>query len=75
MKSKIYIFLFIFQFFSNAFAESLQIQAKNITLDKMSDNDIIALLLKYPVLIERPILISDTDAVVGRPPENLKIML
>tara|TARA_Y200000002_G_scaffold9709_1_gene7982 strand:- start:429 stop:770 length:342 start_codon:yes stop_codon:yes gene_type:complete len=51
------------------------LKEKNIALDKMSDNDIIELLLKYPVLIERPILISDTNAVVGRPPENLKIML
>ena len=51
------------------------LKEKNIALDKMSDNDIIALLLKYPVLIERPILISDANAVVGRPPENLKIML
>ncbi len=51
------------------------LKEKNIALDKMSDNDIVALLLKYPVLIERPILISDTNAIVGRPPENLKIML
>ena len=34
MKSKLYIYLFTFLFFSNAFAENIQIQAKNITLDK-----------------------------------------
>ena len=51
------------------------LKEKNIVIDKMSDNDIVEILLKYPVLIERPILISDTSAVVGRPPENLKTML
>tara|TARA_S200000501_G_C20600188_1_gene645548 strand:- start:411 stop:752 length:342 start_codon:yes stop_codon:yes gene_type:complete len=51
------------------------LKEKNIVIDKMSDNDIVEILLKYPVLIERPILISDTNAVVGRPPENLKTML
>lgn len=51
------------------------LKEKKIVLDKMSDNDIIEILLKYPILIERPILISDTNAVVGRPPENLKVML
>ena len=34
MKSRIYILLFTFLICSNVFAESVQIQAKNITLDK-----------------------------------------
>ena len=46
MKSKHYIYLFTFLFFSNAFAENIQIQAKNITLDKdkittVFENDVV----------------------------------
>ena len=46
MKNKNYIFLFTFLFYSNAFAENIQIQAKNITLDKdkvttVFENDVV----------------------------------
>ena len=46
MKSKLYIYLFTFLFFSNAFAENIQIQARNITLDKdkvttVFENDVV----------------------------------
>ena len=46
MKSKLYIFILTFQFFSNALAENLLIQAKNITLDKdkvttIFENDVV----------------------------------
>ena len=46
MKNKKYIFLFTFLFFSNAFAENIQIQARNITLDKdkitsIFENDVV----------------------------------
>ena len=46
MKSKNFIYLFAFLFFSNAFAENIQIQAKNITLDKdkvttVFENDVV----------------------------------
>ena len=46
MKSKNIIHLFTFLFFSNAFAENIQIQAKNITLDKdkvttVFENDVV----------------------------------
>ena len=46
MRSKNFIYLFTFLFFSNAFAENIQIQAKNITLDKdkvttVFENDVV----------------------------------
>lgn len=39
---------------------------------KLSDTDIIALMVKYPKLIERPIVVKGQRAVLGRPPENVE---
>ena len=35
------------------------------------DSDIIKLMIANPILIERPIVIVDGKAVLGRPPENI----
>ena len=51
------------------------IKEKGLDLNSMSDNIIIETLIKHPILIERPILVSDTSAVVGRPPELIKTIL
>lgn len=41
----------------------------------LSDDEIIAAMVSYPKLIERPIVIKDNKAVIGRPPENIKDIL
>jgi len=36
-----------------------------------TDEELIAVMAKYPQLIERPIVINDNKAVIGRPPKKI----
>lgn len=42
---------------------------ENFKNKDLNDSDIIDAMLKYPKLIERPIIINGNKAVIGRPPE------
>lgn len=44
----------------------------NYNNKKLTDNEIIKAMIKNPKLIERPIVINNKKAIVGRPPENIK---
>ena len=37
----------------------------------LNDEEVFNLLIKYPKLIERPIVVSDNKAILGRPPEKV----
>ena len=47
------------------------IDYKNNSNTSMSDLELINLIIKYPKIFERPIIIKDDKAVIGRPPENI----
>jgi arsenate reductase len=42
--------------------------------NQYSVSEWVAILHEHPVLIQRPILISDDKAIVGRPPENILVL-
>ncbi|AZQ61804.1 arsenate reductase (glutaredoxin) [Flammeovirga pectinis] len=44
------------------------IYKENFKGKELSDDEYIAALVEYPKLIERPIVIKDNKAVIGRPP-------
>ena len=48
------------------------LKLSDTTLD---DSSIIQAMSEYPKLIERPIVVSGSRAVIGRPPENVNVLL
>lgn len=47
----------------------------NLGRANISEEELIAAMVKYPKLIERPIVVSGNSAVLGRPPENVMELL
>ena len=52
-----------------------KIWKENYKGKELSDKEIIKAMIEYPKLIERPIVINNNKAVIGRPPENIKSII
>lgn len=48
-----------------------EIWVSNFKDKKLSDEEIIKIMIKNPILIERPIVINGNKATIGRPPEKI----
>lgn len=48
---------------------------KYAELDLEDDEAVLAALAAEPILLERPIVVADERAVIGRPPENVQALL
>jgi arsenate reductase (glutaredoxin) len=48
---------------------------ENFKDKQLSDSDIITAMVENPKLIERPIVINNGKAIIGRPPELIKTIL
>jgi len=50
-----------------------QSEYKEMSLDneQLSDAELIAAMIKAPILIERPIVLANGKAAIGRPPESV----
>ncbi len=41
----------------------------------LSENDYLDMIVKFPKLLERPIVVDNNRAIIGRPPENVLTLL
>ncbi|CAL2083826.1 arsenate reductase (glutaredoxin) [Tenacibaculum sp. 190524A05c] len=52
-----------------------KIWKENYKRKDLSDSEIITAMIENPKLIERPIVVNKSKAIVGRPPENITSIL
>ena len=52
-----------------------KIWKENYKGKELSNKEVIKAMIEYPKLIERPIVINNNKAVIGRPPENIKSII
>ena len=47
----------------------------NLKNENLSDDKLIDFLIRFPKLLQRPIVVRNNKAVIGRPPENILYLL
>ena len=47
----------------------------NLKNENLSDDELMDFLIKFPKLLQRPIVVKNSKAVIGRPPENILNLL
>lgn len=50
-------------------------QAENLADEDLTCQELLEAIVKHPRLLERPIAVTETKAVIGRPPENVLTLL
>ena len=50
-------------------------KANKLSDQSLSEDQLIEAMVKFPKLIERPIVVKGNKAVIGRPPENILTLL
>ena len=65
--------LSLLKFFPRELMRKKETEYKELMLSNsnLSDEDLIESMVKHPILIERPIVLANGKAVLGRPPENV----
>ena len=48
-----------------------KMNSENFKDKDLSENELVRIMVENPKLIERPIVENETEAVVGRPPEDI----
>jgi arsenate reductase (glutaredoxin) len=43
----------------------------SLNIDVKDDSAVLSAIITYPKILERPIVVTDTQAVIGRPPDNI----
>ena len=46
----------------------------NLADETLDDDALIAAMIAHPILIERPVVVANGAAVIGRPPENINAL-
>ena len=60
---------------AKALVRKKEAAAAGIDPNKLSEEALIAQMVKNPILVERPIVVSGSKAALGRPPENVLAVL
>ena len=47
-------------------------KALNVNINSMNNDEVLELLVNHPNILERPIIVKNNHAVIGRPPENVE---
>jgi arsenate reductase len=55
--------------------EEDEYKKNNLKKKNLSDDELIGFLIKFPKLLQRPIVVKNSKAVIGRPPENILNLL
>lgn len=50
-------------------------QTENLADDRLTSSELFQAIIAHPRLLERPIAVSSTSAIIGRPPEHVLALL